>query len=45
MRMLVGAGAGLSGGVRSVAAVPGQGLWENAVGQAGPFLWDVSPLV
>ena len=45
MRMLVGAGAVLSGGVRSVAAVPGQGLWESAVGQAGPFLWAVSPLV
>ena len=45
MRMFVGAGVVLSGGVRSVAVVPGQGLWENAVGQAGPFLWAVSPLV
>ena len=43
--MFVGAGVVLSGGVRSVAVVPGQGLWENAVGQAGPFLWAVSPLV
>jgi hypothetical protein len=43
--MLVGAGAVLSGGVHSVAMVPGQGRWENAVGQAGPFLWAASPLV
>jgi hypothetical protein len=45
MRMLVGVGVVLSGGVRSVAVVPGQGLGENAVGQTGPFLWAASPLV
>jgi hypothetical protein len=45
MRMLVGAGLVLSGGARSVAAVPGQGLWENVVGQAELFLWAASPLV
>jgi hypothetical protein len=45
MRMLGGAGVVLSGGVRSVAVVPGQGLWENAVGQAEPYLWAASPLV
>lgn len=39
MRMLVGAGWVLSGGVRSVAVMLGQGLRENAVGQAEPFLW------
>ncbi len=45
MRMLVGVALGLSGDARSVAVVPGQGLWENAVGQAELFLWAASPLV
>ena len=45
MRMLRGAALVLSGGVRSVVVVPGQGLWENAVGQAESFLWAASPLV
>jgi hypothetical protein len=45
MKMLVGAAPVTSAAARSVAAVPGQGLWENAVGQAEPFLWAASPLV
>ncbi len=36
---------GVSGRVVSVAGVPGLGLWENAEGQAGRFLWAASPMV
>ena len=45
MRIRGGAAPVLSGGVRSVAVVPGQGLWENAVGRAELVLWAASPLV
>jgi hypothetical protein len=45
MRMRGGAAPVVSGGVRSVVGVPGQGLWENVVGQAVTFLWAESPLV
>jgi hypothetical protein len=45
MRMLVEPRRVMSGGARSVAGVPGQGLRENVVGQAEPFLWAASPLV
>ena len=34
-----------SGRAVSVAGVPGLGLWENAEGQAGRFLWAASPMV
>ena len=43
--MLAGVAPVPSGGVRRVAVVPGQGLWENVVGQAERFLWAASPLV
>ena len=45
MRMGCGVAPVLSGGALSVAGVPGQGLWENVVGQAELFLWAESPLV
>jgi hypothetical protein len=44
MKLLGGVALVLSGGGRSVVGVPGQGLWENAVGQAVRRLMGCEPV-